>query len=293
MRKLKIRLSRVSALVAVFLVAFLSFSCDSSPTSPSTSPSPSSSSSSQDVAERAQLSGTFTPASASSSRFAAFSQTDVNDITVEVLGTGQSVAVTNGTFFLGELPTGSFTLVFRDGTGTELGRLTFNNVQAGQTIELLLELHDQGVVLLKEVRDGETVVDNTTDDDDDNNAGGNDNAGGGGNDGNAGGGGNGGGGSSSFQGSLSGDWNGSCDGFSVGGRFSVSIDAGGNVTGSYSGDDSGRINGDVRNNGAFSAATGDAGECRWSGDINGSGNSLSGSGNWTCPDDCEGRWSGP
>jgi hypothetical protein len=290
MTKLRIRLSRVSALVAVLLVAFITFGCNSSPSSPS----PSSSSSSQETVQTVQgasLSGTFTSAGALSSRLAAFSRTDVNDVTVEVLGTGQTAAVTNGTFFLPELPTGSFTLVFRDGTGTELGRLTFRNVQPGQKIELLLELHDQGVVLLRETRDDVVVQDNTTDDDEDDNAGGggnNGNTGGGGNDG-----GNGGGGSSSFQGSLSGGWNGSCEGFSVTGRFSISIDANGRVTGSYSGDDSGQINGDVRNNGDFSAAAGSAGECRWSGDISGSGSSLSGDGTWTCPDDCSGRWDGP
>ncbi len=283
MTELKMRAGRVSALLAVLLVAFATFGCDSSPTSPSTSPSPSSSSSSQETTEGAELSGTFTSASASSSRFAAFSKTDVNDITVEVLGTGQSAAVTNGTFFLPELPTGSFTLVFRDGTGTELARLTFNNVLAGQKIELLLEFHDQGVVLLKEVRDGGTVVDNTTVDDEGNNAGDNGNGAG-----NAGG-----GESPSFEGSLSGGWNGSCDDIDVSGRFSISVSANGNVSGSYSGDDSGSINGSVRNNGSFSAAAGSAGECRWSGDINGSGSSLSGSGTWTCPDDCSGNWSGP
>ena len=162
MTESRIRSGRVSALLGMLLVALVTFGCGSSPTSTSSSSGPSS----QETVEGAVLSGTFTSASASSSGLTAFSQTDVNDITVAVAGTGLSAPVSNGTFFLSGLPTGSFTLVFRDGAGTVLGRLTFNDVHAGQTIELLLELHDEGVVLLREIRDDEIVVDNTADDSD-------------------------------------------------------------------------------------------------------------------------------
>ena len=158
MKESKIRTGGVRALLGTVLVTLVSFGCDSGPTSPT----PASGSGTQETAE-VVVSGTFSSANALSSGLAGISQTDVNDITVEVVGTGQSVAVSNGTFALSGLPAGSFTLVFRDGTGKRLGKLTFDNVQAGQTIELLLELHDEGVVLLKEVRDGEVVVDNSAD----------------------------------------------------------------------------------------------------------------------------------
>jgi len=98
---------------------------------------------------------------------------------------------------------------------------------------------------------------------------------------------------SPFQGSLTGNWSGTCteQGYSgsVNGAFSMNISSSGAVTGSYSGDDSGPISGTVSTSGSF--ATGSAGGSGWSGSFSVSGTAMSGSGSWSAPG-CSGSWSG-
>ena len=101
-----------------------------------------------------------------------------------------------------------------------------------------------------------------------------------------------GGGSSPFEGSFSGNWNGTCEGFNVRGTFSMAVSSNGRVRGSFKGDDSGSISGNVTNSGSLSAAGGSAGECTWKGQIKQSGNSLNGNGTWSCGSGCSGTWSG-
>ena len=101
-----------------------------------------------------------------------------------------------------------------------------------------------------------------------------------------------------FQGGLTGSWSGTCResgySYSVMGGFSMSIDANGNVSGSYNGDDWGNISGIVKPTGEYNAR-GTAGEISWIGKISRSGNSLSGNGTWSGTADglsCSGTWSG-
>jgi hypothetical protein len=98
-----------------------------------------------------------------------------------------------------------------------------------------------------------------------------------------------------FQGSLQGSWSGTCGTTNVSGGFSVSIDAGGNVSGSYNGDDSGPITGTVAIGGNF-YASGVADGLSWSGTLSLVNASLSGSGTWNGSmygTNCSGTWSGP
>ena len=59
----------------------------------------------------------------------------------------------DGTFTLRGLPSGSFTLVFMQGT-TELGRLTFDEVAANQQITISVQLVSNEIVLVDEDRRG-------------------------------------------------------------------------------------------------------------------------------------------
>lgn len=104
-----------------------------------------------------------------------------------------------------------------------------------------------------------------------------------------------------FQGSLSGSWKGECNYYGdqnqdVKGWFSVTIDAIGEVEGSFDGNDSGPISGSVTDAGSFSATAGSAGEYSWRGQLTGSGSSLSGNGEWDGTPEgisCSGSWSAP
>jgi hypothetical protein len=101
---------------------------------------------------------------------------------------------------------------------------------------------------------------------------------------------------SPFQGSLSGSWSGNCefDGEKspVGGSFTMKINRGGGVSGSYSGDESGGISGSVSASGDFRSARGSAGDSAWSGSISKDGKGgLGGSGSWSNIF-CSGGWSG-
>jgi hypothetical protein len=100
--------------------------------------------------------------------------------------------------------------------------------------------------------------------------------------------------SNSFKGSLQGSWSGACDSEGVGGGFSITIDANGNVTGSYYGSDSGSIVGTVDVGGNFSAS-GVAGGYVWLGTFSLVNNSLNGSGTWSGSEgsiNCSGAWQG-
>ena len=93
-----------------------------------------------------------------------------------------------------------------------------------------------------------------------------------------------------YQGTLNGSWQGS----GMSGIFTVTIDAAGVVTGTYSGSDSGSITGAVDNQGSFSAsATGHAGVAQWTGTCQSSGGHVSsGNGTWTAPGR-SGTWRAP
>lgn len=117
-------------------------------------------------------------------------------------------------------------------------------------------------------------------------------ASGGGSGGGANDGGEGEGGSSRYRGSLSGSWWGKCPHYpGMNGGFSVSIDGGGRVSGSYRGADSGPITGSVDISGNLSAAAGSAGEFQWKGSVSRSGSSLSARGSWS-GQGCNGGWEG-
>lgn len=60
----------------------------------------------------------------------------------------------DGGFVLRGLPAGSFTLVFTDGAGAELGRLTFDAVLPNQELTVSVEVTDGRVVLVEEQRNG-------------------------------------------------------------------------------------------------------------------------------------------
>ena len=59
----------------------------------------------------------------------------------------------DGSFTLRGLPEGGFTLIFSSG-GTELGRLSYSEVQANQEITVTVKVSASGVVLLEEQRNG-------------------------------------------------------------------------------------------------------------------------------------------
>ncbi len=98
-------------------------------------------------------------------------------------------------------------------------------------------------------------------------------------------------GANPFQGSISGSWSGTCEGFPVSGGFSMTINAVGQVSGSYSGSESGSISGTVDASGNMSGS-GSAGANSWTGHFTKSGTSLSGSGSWSGGAGCGGPWSG-
>ena len=60
----------------------------------------------------------------------------------------------DGSFQLRGLPEGSFTLVFTDEHGEELGTLTLAEVKPNQELTISVEVTDDGVVLVEEQRDG-------------------------------------------------------------------------------------------------------------------------------------------
>jgi hypothetical protein len=90
---------------------------------------------------------------------------------------------------------------------------------------------------------------------------------------------------------VTGTWQGNCPTIgSVGGTFTMNVDSEGNVSGTYTRGGSSNVrqlSGSVQN--GQLAASGDAGECGWTGSFG----SDSASGTWSCgADDCQGSWSG-
>ena len=151
-----LRLGMVIAPMAILLSA----GCDSRPslTLPTKDVSRSS----------AQLNGTFTSLRGSAQGLRAFSQTGLDEITVEVEGTNITTQVrSDGSFTLRGLPEGSFKLFFRDKNGAVIGEIDFGNILSGQSIEILLRLEEDGsVTLLEERRDGVVLEGNIVSDDD-------------------------------------------------------------------------------------------------------------------------------
>ena len=100
-------------------------------------------------------------------------------------------------------------------------------------------------------------------------------------------------GANPFQGSVVGSWGGHCQfdliPVSVSGSFSMSIDAAGNVSGTYSGDQSGMIQGSVSTGGNLSAGSASGG-ISWRGQFALVGGSLQGNGTWTDNAFCSGSW---
>ncbi len=135
-------------LLAVALLSSLVVSCGgSSPTSPSQ--------------DGVNLTGRFASDGRSPLALRAQSATDLAGVTVEVLDsdgndTGIRVAVgSNGSFTLRGLPEGVFTLIFRDANGTRIGRIRFKEVMPNQQLSILVDLNDDGtVILLMEKRNG-------------------------------------------------------------------------------------------------------------------------------------------
>ena len=96
--------------------------------------------------------------------------------------------------------------------------------------------------------------------------------------------------SSGNSASANGIWNGSCSGQQPSGTFEVEVDSSGMVTGKLKGDSTGTIAGVLSASGSLNAqATGTAGNCPWTGTLTKVGNSLTGSGQWSCPP-CSGMW---
>ena len=153
------KLLRLAMLIVPFVV-LLSTGCD-------VNPSPTSTTTVNSVpASSTRVNGTFTSRNVSSQGLGGFSQTELDEITVEVQNTDIQTGVSSdGTFSLTGLPVGSFTLLFRNEDGEILGEFTFTNVVDGQTISLVLKLEDDTVTLEEERRDG-VVVSGTIDGDD-------------------------------------------------------------------------------------------------------------------------------
>ena len=134
--------------LALALSSFLVAGCGgSSPTSP--------------TQDGVNLTGQFVSDGSSQLALRAQSSTDLGGVTVEVLDsngndTGISVAVgSNGSFTLRGLPDGAFTLIFRDESGTRIGRIRFTEVMPNQHLSILVDLNDEGTVsLLFEKRNG-------------------------------------------------------------------------------------------------------------------------------------------
>lgn len=96
-----------------------------------------------------------------------------------------------------------------------------------------------------------------------------------------------------YVGHYEGEWDGACASLPVSGNgtWSIDIDAAGEITGTYDGDFSGNIAGEVDREGNQTAiADGrDLGQCAWSGVIEQNGETQ---GNFSCPYECSGDWSG-
>ena len=159
-----LRLGMVIAPMAILLSA----ACDSSPSL--TSPTKVNDVSRPSV----QLNGTFTSPRGAAQGLRVFSQTGVEEITVEVLDnagadTGLRAQVgSDGSFSLVGLPLGSFTLRFRDEKTEIIEEFTFTGVLENQTISIVLKLEHDTVTLVHETRvDGNgVVVEGTIQDDD-------------------------------------------------------------------------------------------------------------------------------
>jgi len=91
---------------------------------------------------------------------------------------------------------------------------------------------------------------------------------------------------------IRGWWRGSCSYASdVGGQFALRLASNGVVKGSFGGDDSGPIQGQIQGTGEMRAGAGSSGECTWTGQFRqDSRGRISGAGRWACQDSCRGNW---
>jgi len=136
--------SRDTGLVAVTVAALILAACGGGPSSPDA----------QGVVLHGVVQGAQTLRAASSSVHAtAAAGTSTVTVTVAENPSITTTVGADGSFTLRGLPMGSFTLVFTSG-GTELGRLSFAQVQANQEITVSVQVSSTGVVLLEEQRNG-------------------------------------------------------------------------------------------------------------------------------------------
>jgi hypothetical protein len=127
----------------LFVLAALALVSCGGPSSPSTS---------QDVVLHGMISGGSAGGAAAYSGTGGTAGSD--PIVVTVQGTSITTTVADdGSFTLRGLPTGSFTLVFTQGT-TTLGSLTFGEVKPNQEITVTIEVTPSGVTVLEERRTG-------------------------------------------------------------------------------------------------------------------------------------------
>jgi hypothetical protein len=99
--------------------------------------------------------GSFAASKSAATSVAAVPTAAGDPITVSVLS-DPSISTTvgaDGTFTLRGLPSGSFTLVFKQGS-TEIGRLDFSSVLPNQQLTITIQLVSNEVVLVDEARTG-------------------------------------------------------------------------------------------------------------------------------------------
>jgi len=145
-------MSRLTTFAGLLLAIALA-ACDYSPTSPFDGFN-------GELSRGVSLSGSFTSATSGSAALKSMAANAFDGLTVTVLDqNGQATGITttvssNGSFKLRGLPEGSFTLVFKDANGNEIGRMTFDEVKPNQEITIVVALEQGGVQLVEEKRDG-------------------------------------------------------------------------------------------------------------------------------------------
>lgn len=91
---------------------------------------------------------------------------------------------------------------------------------------------------------------------------------------------------------ATGSWKGTCEGTTIQGGFSMTLDGKGNVAGTLTGSSSATLSGNLSGNSLYAQAKGDVMDsCMWTGTLEKSGASQSGSGTYSCPSGCSGTWS--
>lgn len=141
------------SLAAGLLAALGIGACNFSPTSPFEGFN-------GELSQGVTLSGRFASAASLTAGLKSLAANAFDGVTVTVFdASGNDTGITtgvssNGSFTLRGLPEGSFTLVFKDANGNEIGRMTFDEVKTNQEITIVVALEQGGVRLLEEKRDG-------------------------------------------------------------------------------------------------------------------------------------------